>query len=128
MGQLALRMSNMYNKQREDYLHSIRNDIEALTGDNQAKLAWAAINKLTCRKSRPNGIVTAEDSIDRLKLWHAHFKTLLSPDIPPTRSNLRLPKVFNGIPFRMGNFTTEELDTGLSLQHSIVTKPLEWMR
>ena len=56
---LFIHMSNMYNSQREKYLHSICNDIEALTGDNQAKLAWAAINKLTCLKSRSNGIVTA---------------------------------------------------------------------
>lgn len=33
---------------------------------------------------------------------------------PPDRSNLNLPKVFNGIPFRNGNFTIEELDTGLA--------------
>ena len=52
MGQLALRMSDMYNSQREEYLHSICTDIEALTGDNQPKLAWAAINKLTGRKSQ----------------------------------------------------------------------------
>ena len=114
MGQLALRMSDMYNAQREEYLHSICTDIEALTGDNQAKLAWAAINKLTSRKSRSNGIVTAEDRIDRLKLWHAHFKTLLSPENPPTRSNLNIPKVFNNLPFRTGDFTDDELDTGLA--------------
>ena len=38
MGQLALLMSDVYNFRRETYLHSIRTDIEALTGDNQAKL------------------------------------------------------------------------------------------
>ena len=39
MGQLALLMSDVYISQRETYLHSIRTDIiEALTGDNQAKL------------------------------------------------------------------------------------------
>ena len=37
MGQLALLMSDVYISQRETYLHSIRTDIEALTGDNQAK-------------------------------------------------------------------------------------------
>jgi len=114
MGQLALQLSDVYNSQREAYLHSICTDIEALTGDNQAKLAWAAINKLTCRKSRSNGIVTAEDNIDRLKLWHAHYKTLLSPDTPSARSNLNLPKVFHDIPFRTGELTIDELDTGLA--------------
>jgi len=58
--------------------------------------------------------VTAEDSIDRLKQWHAQFKTLLSPETPPVRSNLHLPKVFRDLPFRTGEFTKEELDTVLS--------------
>jgi len=101
--QLAFRMSDMYNSQRA-YLHSICTYIETLTGDNQAKLAWAAINKLTCRKCRS---VTAEDSIDRLKLWHAHFKTLLSPDTPSARSSLNLPKAFHDVPFRTGDFTID---------------------
>ena len=114
MSQLARQMAAMYTTQQEQYLNSICDNIESLTGDSQAKLAWTAINRLTGRKSRSNGIVTAEDSIDRLKQWHAHFKTLLSPETPPVRSNLHLPRVFHDLYFRTGEFTTEELDTALS--------------
>ena len=125
MSQLAHHcLFDKYNTQREDYLHSICTDIEALTGDNQAKLAWAAINKLTCRKSRSNGIITAEDNIDRLKLWHAHFKSLLSPVTLPFRSNLNLPKVFDNIPFCIGDFTIDELDTGVDkIVNKILRRP-----
>jgi hypothetical protein len=128
MSQLAHCLSDKYNTQREDYVHSICTDIKALTGDNQAKLAWAEINKLTCRKSRSNGIITAEDNFDRLKLWHAHFKSLLSPVTLPFRSNLNLPKVFDNIPFRIGDFTIDELDTGLHWQRLSETKLLAWMK
>jgi hypothetical protein len=93
MGQLALRLSGMYTTaQQEQNLHSLCDNIDTLVGDGQVKLAWAAINKLSGRKSRSNGIVTAEDNIHRLKLWNAHFRSLLiSPEASPVRSNLLEP-------------------------------------
>ena len=114
MSQLARQMATMYTTQQEQYLNSICDNIEFLTGDCQAKLAWTAIDRLTGRKSRSNGIVTADDSIDRLKQWHAHFKTLLSPETPPVRSNLHLSKMFHNLSFCTGELTTEELDNALS--------------
>jgi hypothetical protein len=115
ISQLARQMATMYATQQEQYFNSICDNIESLTCGSQVELAWTAIKRLTGHKSRSNGIVTAEDSIDRLKKqWHAQFKTLLSPETPPVRSNLHLPKVFRDLSFRTGEFTTEELDTVLS--------------
>ena len=114
MSTLAQSLSTLYSVQQQQYLNSICDEIDSLAGEGKSKLAWTAINKLTGRKSRSSGIITAVDSADRLSKWHDHFKNLLSPETPPVRSNLNLPKAFNGLPFRTGPITSEELQSGLT--------------
>eukprot|EP01036_Dinobryon_divergens_P035804 gene35804-46463_t len=69
MSNLARRLSEMNTVEQEQFLHSICNEIDSLTGDTQTRLP-------TGLKSRSNDIVTAEDNIDRLKLWHG-FSVIL---------------------------------------------------
>ena len=42
-------------------------DIDSCIGDHQVKLAWNSFDRFTCRKVRFNSIISAEDSIDRMK-------------------------------------------------------------
>jgi hypothetical protein len=114
MSELALSLSKLYSSHCEEYLNKICFDVESSIGDHKAKLAWEAINKLSCRKSRSSGIISAEDNVDRLKKWFSHFKKLLSPSTKLVRASLRLKKVFKNLIFRTGSITLAELSDAVS--------------
>ena len=105
----ALELSRLYVAKQEQYINSICVDILQHTGDNQAKKAWDAVNLLTNRRARTTGLIPAQDDNDRLQQWYKHFSKLLSPPVKPVRSDLQLPKVFNGLRFESGMITKKEV-------------------
>ena len=79
------------------------------TGDNQAKKAWDAVNLIANRRARTTGLIPAQDDNDRLQQWYKHFSKLLCPPVKPVRSDLNLPKVFDGLKFDCSMITVKEV-------------------
>ena len=120
-----LELSELYKRKHVDYIDECCKSLEGLKGDHQSNAAWKLIDTLTGRKSRPEGVITADSPSDRIGIWESHFKNLLSssefdkhlseniPVLEPIMlSPLPLPE------FKTGPFSTEELRGALSTMKS----------
>ena len=114
MSGLAKQLSDMYIQKKNEYYLDLANDLMKLTADNQSSKVWQTVNKITNRKTVKTGLIPAEDNNERLRLWHDHFKNLLSPEVVPSFIDLQLPKLVSGVNFKVNEFDATELKIAIS--------------
>jgi hypothetical protein len=111
MSNLFKELSELYMVKQENYLNEMAEEIEQSIADGRNAQVWKVINQLSGRKTRTSGLIAAEDSDARVKLWFKYFKGLLSPVVKPVKENLFLSKVVpDGLLFQTGDFSLDELN------------------
>ena len=84
------------------------------------RLVWDTVNEVTRRKGLKRGRIKASNTDERLAIWKNHFQKLLgqSPEI----DDQPLPKVFDTLPIKTGEFTAIELQASIkSFQNNKAT-------
>ena len=132
MSTSLLELSELYKKKHSDFINNCCKTIEGLHGAHQSSTAWKLIDTLTGRKSRPEGLISANSSADRLDRWKSHFckllsssefDTLLSENIPVLEPILNFPLPLPE--FRTGLFSLEELELALPAMKSNKTPGID---
>jgi exonuclease III len=110
------KLADLYTAKQIAFFESNCNKVNELNGDQKYSEAWKLINIISGRSVKKKGIVAAESPQAGVKLFHLHFKKLLSPDSSadisevPSVTEIFPPDFMFDIPFNISEISGEELN------------------
>ena len=111
-------LSNMYLKERKDYVQNQINEIRDSVEDRQSRIACQAINEESKMKNTPQAKLNATSQQDRIHLWKQHFENLHGN--PPEVAYKPLTRIISmQVDIKQWQSTQEELN---SIQRKIKNK------
>ena len=108
------------DKEEKNYVKSKIKEIKDAHINHHSRLVWDTVNEVTRRKGPKRGRIKASSTEERFAIWKDHFQKLLgqSPEI----DDQPVPKVFDTLPIKTGEFTSIELQASIkSFQNNKAT-------
>ena len=113
-------LDHAYDKKQKNYVKNKIKEIKDAHINHRSRLVWDTVNEVARRKNPKRGRIKASYTDERLAIWKDHFQKLLgqSPEI----DDQPVPKVFDTLPIKTGEFTAIELQASIkSFQNNKAT-------
>ena len=105
-------LTNIYPKEKTEYIQNQINKIRDSFEDRQSRIAWQTVNEVSRRKSTERAKLKAASREERIHLWKQHFENLHGK--PTKVKHGPITKIINSQLYtRLRQFTQEELNSVL---------------
>ena len=114
-------LNHACDEEQKNYVKSKIKEIKNAHINHHSRLVWDTVNEGKRRKGSKRGRIKAINTDERLAIWKGHFQKLLgqSPEI----DDQPVPKVFDTLPIKTGEFTEIELQASIkSFQNNKATR------